>query len=187
MEPLGVERTTIEGLLRVRLPLIADPRGFFLEAYRRDTFVSMGVPSEFVQDNQSRSKKGVIRGMHFQWDPPLGKLVRVGSGRAFVAFADIRKKSVTFGGTYTQECADTDGIAFFVPPGVAAGFCALQDPTDICYKYSAFYNPAGEGNIRFDDADLGIKWPITEPIVSERDLRAPFLKDWLTRPESDKW
>lgn len=126
MEHLQVEPTSIQGLLRIRLPLFPDPRGFFLEAFRQDRLASAGVPSEFVQDNQSRSRRGVVRGLHFQWDPPLGKLVRVAAGRAFFAFADIRKRSQTFRATFTQECADAEGMAFFVPPGVAAVFARSE-------------------------------------------------------------
>jgi len=184
---LTVERTSLEGLLRVSLQPVADERGFFVEAFNARTFEAAGIPTQFVQDNQSRSKKGVIRGLHFQWDPPLGKLVRVGSGRAFVAFADIRKHSPSFRKICTETCGATDGVAFFAPPGIAAGFCALEDNTDIQYKYSTSYNPRGEGVIRFDDTELNIMWPVAEPLLSERDRNAPSLKEWLVRPESDLW
>lgn len=187
MDLPNIESTGIEGLKRIHMRYMSDTRGSFLEAFRRDHLQSLGLPGDFVQDNQSRSKKGVVRGLHFQWDPPLGKIIRVGAGKAFLAFVDIRKHSPTFLQVVTEECADTDAIAFYAPPGIAAGFCALADDTDIVYKYSAFYNAAGEGNIRFDDPDIGIPWPIANPDMSERDKNAPSLSEWLSRSDSDKW
>lgn len=187
MKSLKVEQTGVEGLVFVKLPLFSDLRGFFVEAFNKEDLVAAGLPGDYVQDNQSRSKKDVIRGLHFQWEPPLGKLVRVAHGRAFFAFADIRKSSSTFAKTFTLECADSDGILFYAPPGIAAGFCALEDDTDISYKYGALYNASGEGNIRFDDPQLAIPWPAHSPIVSVRDTAAPTLAEWVLRPESDMW
>lgn len=187
MHSLTYTETSIEGLRSITLPRFEDERGFFLEGFKKDAFAALGLFSEFVQDNQSRSKKGVVRGLHFQWSPPLAKLVRVGAGRAFLAFADIRPVSPTFKKTHTAEVPGGASTAFFVPAGVAAGFCALEDNTDIIYKYSAPYNPSGEGNIRFDDSELAIAWPVSSPILSPRDQSAPTLADWLERPESRAW
>lgn len=180
-------KTDIEGVVRITLPNFKDDRGFFLEAYHARKFADAGINTMFIQDNQSRSRKGVIRGLHFQWNPPLGKLIRVAYGKAFLAFVDIRPMSPSFRVVVTEQCESEHGTAFYVPPGIATGFCALQDGTDILYKYTAYYNKDGEGNIRFNDPELSISWPVTAPIISERDENAPTLAKWLERPESRLW
>jgi dTDP-4-dehydrorhamnose 3,5-epimerase len=171
----------------LRHPVFEDGRGFFLEAFRADHFRDLGLPSSFVQDNHSGSRRGVLRGLHFQYDPPLAKLMRVTVGRAFLVAVDIRKGSPTLGHAYTREVAAEDRLQVFAPAGFARGFCALSETAEIQYKGTALYNPAGEGAIRWNDPALGIDWPVAEPLVSPRDASAGTLADWLARAESERF
>ncbi len=181
----SVESEHLNGLVVLRTDLFSDDRGHFLETFREDKFSSLGIPTKFIQDNQSRSKKGVIRGLHFQFDPPQGKLVRVSCGRAFLGIADIRKNSPTFGKWFGREFTDTSGLLIWIPAGFANGFCAISDTVDIHYKCTALYSPSSERSIRWNDPDIGIRWPVESPIVSRRDASALSLSDWIRSPESD--
>ena len=165
--------------------VIEDDRGFFLETYRADTFATLGLPQVFVQDNHSRSRKGVVRGLHFQWNPPMGKLMRVSYGSAFLVAVDIRKNSPTLGKWYGLEVSAENKKLVWAPAGFARGLCVLSDYAEIQYKCTAIYNRAGEGGIVFDDPDIGIQWPtIGGYIQSEKDRNAPRLADWLASPAS---
>ncbi len=167
--------------------VFTDERGFFLEAFRTDYFQALGLPHEFAQDNHSGSKKGVVRGLHFQWDPPMGKLMRVTRGRAFLVAVDIRKGSPTLGQWFGLEASEESRKMVWAPAGFARGFCALADATEVEYKCTAVYNPKGEGAIRWNDPQIGVKWPpVGEYVLSEKDRRAPTLTEWLALPNSDK-
>jgi dTDP-4-dehydrorhamnose 3,5-epimerase len=162
-----------------------DHRGFFLEAYRADHFQSLGLPGEFPQENHSGSKRGVIRGLHFQYDPPMAKLMRVISGTAFLVAVDIRKGSPTLGRWFGLEVSAENRKQIFAPAGFARGFCALSEFCEVEYKCTAIYNAEGESGIRWDDPQLGIRWPVRDPILSEKDRTAQTLAEWLSSPPSD--
>jgi len=165
--------------------IFQDSRGFFSETFRADQFKSLGLPSEFVQDNHSCSAKGVVRGLHFQWDPPMGKLMRVTRGRAFLVAVDIRKGSATLGEWVGIEASAENRRSVWAPAGFARGFCALSDETEIQYKCTGIYNSKAESAIRWNDPAIGIRWPLTDVIVSEKDGNARTLAEWLSSPESD--
>ena len=166
--------------------VIEDERGFFLETYRADSFAALGLPHVFVQDNHSRSKKGVIRGLHFQWDPPMGKLMRVTVGSAFLVAVDVRKNSPTLGKWFGLEVSAENKKLVWAPAGFARGLCVLSDYAEIQYKCTAIYNRPSDSGIRFDDPDIGIQWPeVGGYILSDRDRNAQRLAQWLASPESE--
>jgi len=164
--------------------IFQDSRGFFSETYRADQFRALGLPTEFVQDNHSRSARGVVRGLHFQWDPPMGKLMRVTAGSAFLVAVDIRKGSPTLGRWVGVEASAENRKQVWAPAGFARGFCALADNTEIQYKCTGIYNGKAESAIRWNDPQIGIQWPVTDPVVSEKDQKARSLADWLESAES---
>ena len=184
--PFTVEPTAIREVLIVRPRVFPDERGWFTEVLRADAFAGLGVglPEHFVQVNQSRSVRGVIRGLHFQWDPPQGKLMRVVAGRAFMVAVDVRPRSPTLGRSVTLEAAADEPVLFWAPPSFARGFAALSDTTEIEYFCTAAYNPACETGIRWDDPAVAIAWPVDRPLLSPKDAAAGTLSDWLARPES---
>ena len=154
-----------------------DERGFFLESFRCDVLAAADVDSTFVQDNQSRSRHGIVRGMHFQ--PGQAKLVRCARGAIFDVIVDIRVGSPTFGSWEGYELDDESHHQLFVPDGFAHGFCVLSDVADVTYKVTSYYDPALEGGFRFDDPAVGIEWPIAaaDLIASARDRGAPTLAE----------
>ena len=165
--------------------MFTDGRGFFTEVYRADQFRALGLPHEFMQDNHSGSIRGVLRGLHFQWDPPMGKLMRVTRGTAFLVAVDIRKGSPTLGQWFGTEASAENRYQVWAPAGFARGFCVLSDYAEVQYKCTAIYNQKGESGIRWDDPNIGIKWPITDVLLSEKDRQAQTLKEWLARPQSE--
>lgn len=174
------------GELVVLVPhVFEDSRGFFMETFRVDKFKALGLPTEFVQDNHSRSKKGVLRGLHFQWDPPMGKLMRVPCGSAFLVAVDIRKGSPTLGKWFGTEVSATNKKQIWAPAGFARGFCVLSDFAEIQYKCTGIYSEKGESGIRWDDPEIGIQWPVTNPELSGRDRVAQSLSHWLASPNSE--
>ena len=177
----------LSGLALVTPEPHADRRGVFIESYRADIFATHGIQARFAQQNQSRSHAQVIRGLHFQFDPPAGKLVRVVSGEAFAAFVDLRRKSSTFGQSFAMILSEENRLAIFSPPGFAFGFATLAEPTDMQYLLTEVYHQAGDGTIRWNDPALHINWPVQHPIISERDEKATTLAQWLMRPESHIW
>ncbi len=184
--PLELDSTYFDGDVMVVVPKVfSDERGFFLESYREDNFRELGLPTHFVQDNHSRSSRNVIRGLHFQWAAPMGKLMRVTQGAAFMVAVDIRKNSPTLGKWIGLEVSAGNKKQVWAPYGFARGFCALTQDCEVQYKCTALYNSAGESAIRFDDPDLGIEWPVRLPLVSEQDRTALTLRDWLRTPASD--
>jgi dTDP-4-dehydrorhamnose 3,5-epimerase len=167
--------------------IIEDVRGYFMETYRIDKFEELGLPSQFVQDNQSRSRKGVIRGLHFQWDPPMGKLMRVIAGNAFLVAVDIRKGSPTLGQWFGIEASAENRRQVWAPPGFARGMCVTSEHAEIQYKCTALYSPEGECRVCFDDPQIGIAWPqVGEFILSESDRHAPSLAEWLASPSANR-
>ena len=162
-----------------------DERGFFMEVYRADQYKALGLPIEFVQDNHSRSKQGVLRGLHFQWDPPMGKLMRVTYGSAFLVAVDIRKGSPTLGRWFGVEISAKDKKQVWAPAGFARGFCAVSDFAEVQYKCTGIYNPKGESGIRWNDPKIGIQWPVKEPELSGKDREAQTLDEWLASPASN--
>ncbi len=164
-----------------------DDRGFFMEVFRADQFAELGLPIDFVQDNHSRSVRGVIRGLHFQWDPPIGKLMRVTVGKAFVVAVDIRKGSPTLGRWYGCEISAEDKKQVWAPAGFARGFCVTSDVAEVQYKCTGIYNPKTESGILWNDPAIGIRWPVKEAILSGKDSNARTLDQWLKSPESENF
>lgn len=164
--------------------IFQDSRGFFMETYREDQFLKHGLPTHYVQDNHSRSSKGVVRGLHFQWDPPMGKLMRVSQGTAFLVAVDIRKGSPTLGKWVGVEASAENRKQVWAPAGFARGFCVLSETAEIQYKTTGIYNNKGESGIRWDDKEIGVEWPVKEPILSDKDRNAQTLAQWFERPES---
>jgi len=165
--------------------IFKDDRGFFSETFRADQFKSLGLPTEFVQDNHSRSAKGVVRGLHFQWDPPMGKLMRVTVGSAFLVAVDIRKGSPTLGRWVGVECSAENRRMVWAPSGFARGFCSLSDGTEIQYKCTGIYNARAEAAIQWNDPSIGVEWPLTDVTVSKKDGCAPTLAEWLASPQAE--
>ncbi len=164
----------LAGLKVIQLTLHGDARGFFVERYHREKLAECGIMEDFVQDNHSRSAPGILRGLHYQMEPPQGKLVGVTRGRVWDVAVDIRPASPTFGQHYGLELSDTNGLLFWMPAGFAHGFCVLRDePADMLYKVSGLYNMAGEGGIRYDDPDLAVAWPVKDVNISARDQGLP--------------
>lgn len=167
--------TRLDGLILLAPTVHADDRGFFVETYARDTYRAAGVDVEFVQDNQSRSGRGALRGLHYQRRPGQAKLVRAARGRIWDVAVDIRPGSPSFGEWEAFELDDESHRQLFVPVGFAHGFCVLSDVADVTYKVSAPYDPGEERGIAWDDPDLGVSWPVDEPILSARDRSNPRL------------
>lgn len=185
--PFRVQSTTIPEVLIVEHEAFEDERGFFTEVYREDRFAEhaeMGLPSRFVQLNHSRSVRGVVRGLHFQWQPPMGKLMRVARGEAFLVAVDIRPGSPTLGQHVSLVVSDQNRVELWAPASFARGFCALSDVVDVEYLTTGTYNPATESGIRWDDPAIGIDWPVSKPLLSPKDAAAQSLADWLARPEA---
>ena len=181
---LSIESVHLGSVIVLTHERFKDERGFFMETFRADHFLELGLPTEFKQDNLSRSSKHVLRGLHFQWDPPMGKLMRVAQGRAFLVAVDIRRDSPTLGKSFGMEVSADDGKQVWAPAGFARGFCALSDAVEIQYKCTAIYNPLTEGGIRWNDPALGIDWPVSKPLLSSKDSGARTLAEWLASKES---
>ncbi len=182
---ITIESTRLNGLCVIVPEVFADERGFFSEVFRKDQFEELGLPGEFVQDNHSRSARGVLRGLHFQWDPPMGKLMRVTLGSAFLVAVDIRKGSPSLGKWFGIEASAENKKQVWAPAGFARGFCVLSDVAEIQYKCTGIYNNKAESAILWRDPQLGIDWPCRNPILSKKDESAQTLADWVKRPESD--
>jgi dTDP-4-dehydrorhamnose 3,5-epimerase len=181
---VSIEPTGLPGVVVLAPEAFQDERGFFVEVYRRDTFAELGLPSEFVQLNHSKSAGGVLRGLHFQWDPPMGKLMRVTQGRAFLVAVDIRQGSPNLGhwAGVTLDAAEKRQV--WAPAGFARGFCVLSDAAEIEYLCTGTYNGAAESGILWSDPEIGIDWPISDPVLSAKDRDAQTLSAWLKRPEA---
>jgi dTDP-4-dehydrorhamnose 3,5-epimerase len=182
--PFTIESTALDEVKIVVPRRFPDDRGFFMEVYRQDLFAGLGLTDPFVQINQSRSARNVLRGLHFQWDPPVAKLMRVTLGRAFMVAVDIRVGSPTQGRWVGLEGSAEEPRHLWAPASFARGFCALSDFAEIEYLTTGTYNPATESGIRWNDPAIGIDWPVTEPILSGKDAVAQTLTEWLARPEA---
>lgn len=170
--------TPIEGLYVIEPSVFPDDRGFFMESYNKRDFAEIGLEMEFIQDNHSHSKKGVLRGLHFQDKHPQGKLIRVVRGEVFDVAVDIRNGSPTFGRWYSVILSEENKRMFYVPKGFAHGFLVLSDEVDFLYKCTDYYYPQEDCGIIWNDPEIGIDWPLNgiEPILSERDKKRPLLK-----------
>ena len=180
--------TGISDLYIVEPTVIRDSRGFFMESYNRRAFSEVGLSMEFVQDNHSKSSKGVLRGLHFQKKYPQGKLVRVISGTVYDVAVDIRRDSDTCGKWYAVYLSAENKKQFYIPPGFAHGFLVLSDEAEFCYKCTDFYHPEDERGIIWNDKTLGIDWPlddISEVILSKKDEAHGTFLEWLTEIDHD--
>jgi dTDP-4-dehydrorhamnose 3,5-epimerase len=170
--------TRLDGLVLLEPAVHGDERGFFMETWREDAWTAHGVPSAFVQDNHSRSRRGTVRGIHFQTHPGQGKLVRCARGAVLDVVVDLRRGSPTFGEWESAELDDVHGRQLWIPIGFGHGFCVLSEIADFVYKCTNYYDGATEAGIRFDDPDVGIEWPTGfELLYSERDRTAPRLAE----------
>ena len=180
MSQISVETCEIEGLKVITPTVHGDARGYFMETYNFNDFKEAGIDTVFVQDNQSASKKGVLRGLHFQINHPQDKLVRVIKGEVFDVAVDLRKGSSTFGKWHGVLLTEENKKQFFVPKGFAHGFLVLSEYAEFCYKCSDFYTPGDEGGIMYNDPDIGVEWPVTEDMeltFSYRDKVWPPFKE----------
>jgi dTDP-4-dehydrorhamnose 3,5-epimerase len=171
--------TRLEGPLLLAPDVFGDERGFFCETYRRSTLMELGVQEEMVQDNHSRSRRGVVRGMHFSVGRGAAKLVRCGRGAIYDVLVDIRRGSPTFGEWEGYDLTDENMHVLYAPVGFAHGFCVLSETADVLYKQDAYYTPPTDRGFKYDDPDVAIAWPlpVDELVPSQRDLDAPLLKD----------
>lgn len=182
-------KTDIQGVYIIETGVFGDNRGYFMETYNYDDFKAAGLDMTFVQDNQSKSKKGVLRGLHFQKTHPQGKLVRVIKGEVFDVAVDIRKGSETFGKWVGVILSQENRKQFYIPEGFAHGFLVLSDEAEFCYKCTDFYHPEDEGGILWNDPDICIEWPmekIEEIILSEKDKKWKGIKEYKTGTISKK-
>ncbi len=169
--------TKLDGVVLLEPQVHGDERGFMVETYSRDAWAELGVGVEFVQHNHSRSGKGTLRGIHFQTEPGQAKLVRCPRGRVFDVAVDLRRDSPTYGQWEGYELDDERHRQLFVPAGFGHGFAVLSDVADVAYQLSSLYDPATESGIAWDDPDIGVEWPVAEPLLSERDKTAPSLAE----------
>ena len=167
--------TRLEGPILLKPVVHGDHRGFFVEIYRRSAYAEAGIADDFVQDNHSRSRGGIVRGMHFQ--PGQAKLVRCARGAIFDVVVDVRKQSPTFGDWEAFQLDDEENRQLYVPDGFAHGFCVVSDLADLVYQCSTYYDPSTESGFKYDDPDVGIEWPDVKLVPSERDATAPLLSE----------
>ena len=174
--------TTIKDVFALKPKVLGDSRGYFYESFRQDIFEELGLNFNFVQDNQSMSKKGILRGLHFQSPPhEQGKLIRVINGAIIDVVVDIRKDSSSYGEHVKIELNEENKLLFWVPPGFAHGFITLEDDTVVSYKCTSYYNRESEGSIRWDSPSLAIDWGNANPQLSDKDKTATLFKDFKTQ------
>src|SRR5574341_275656 len=174
---MKVTKTAIPGVVLIDLDVHGDERGYFLESYQRRCYANLGLDVEFVQDNRSFSRKGVVRGMHYQVRHPIGHLVYVTHGRVFDVGVDLRPGSPTFGKHIAFTLAAENNQQLYLPPGVAHGFCTVGEENEILYKCTDYYFPGDEAGVLWNDPDLGIQWPLMHPSINPRDAAFPKLKN----------
>jgi len=181
---MNVIETAIPGVLIIEPRVFGDDRGFFLESWNARTFAAAGLDLQFVQDNHSRSSRGVLRGLHYQQPGPQGKLVRVTAGAVYDVVVDMRRSSPTFGQWVGVELSAANKRMFWVPEGMAHGFLCLQDGTDFLYKCTSFYEPANEHSLLWNDPTLGIDWPLGDivPQLAAKDAAGKPLAEAVTFP-----
>jgi len=173
---MRVSKTPIDGLLIIEPKIFVDPRGMFYEVYSESRYEEHGIPC-FVQDNHSISKKGVVRGLHYQVNPGQSKLVRVTRGEIFDVAVDIRKQSPTYGKWWGLSLSETNNFQLYIPIGFAHGFCVLSELAEVLYKCSDYYSPENERGILWNDPGLAIDWPVKDPILSEKDAVYPLFSE----------
>ena len=169
--------TKLDGLILLEPEVHGDERGFLVETFSAQAWREAGVAVEFVQDNHSRSSRGILRGLHFQTAPGQAKLIRCARGRIWDVAVDLRRDSPAFGRWEGHELDDQRHRQLFIPAGFAHGFCVLSEVADVHYKLSSYYDPATEAGFAWDDPEVGIEWPIDDPVLSERDRAAPRLAE----------
>lgn len=175
---MNIIETFLPGVLLLEPDVLGDARGFFLESWNRRTFAALGLDSDFVQDNHSRSSRAVLRGLHYQIVEPQGRLVRVTSGAVFDVVVDVRKASPHFGRWVGHELSADNHRMLWIPPGFAHGFLVLSDMADFLYKTTAYYAPQWDRGIRWNDPQIGVQWPLDgTPTLSAKDQVLPFLRD----------
>lgn len=176
---MNVAETELPGVLILEPRVFGDARGFFLESWNRQTMADNGLTMDFVQDNHSRSARGVLRGLHYQLENPQGKLVRVTQGAVFDVAVDIRRSSPHFGKWVGIELSSENHRILWIPPGFAHGFLVLSDTADFLYKCTTLYHPPSDRSLRWNDPEIGIAWPSVEgaPLLSPKDEAAPLLAD----------
>jgi dTDP-4-dehydrorhamnose 3,5-epimerase len=174
--------TGIDGLVLLEVEAHGDERGFLLESFRDDAWRELGIDAEFVQHNHSRSSRGILRGLHFQTEPGQAKLVRCVRGEIWDVAVDLRGDSPTYRRWEGHTLSDENHRQLYVPAGFGHGFCVLSDIADVSYLLSSYYDPSTEAGIAWDDPEIAIDWPLTEPQVSERDRTAPRLADLADAP-----
>lgn len=174
---MKITTTALSGVLIIEPKTFSDTRGFFLETFQRERYARAGIIEPFVQDNHSRSQRGVLRGLHFQRTRPQGKLVSVSRGSVFDVTVDINPQSPTFAEYVALELNDDNHLQIWIPPGYAHGFCVLSDVADVHYKCTDIYNPADEAGIIWNDPDVNIAWPEHTPLLSAKDQQLPRLYD----------
>lgn len=174
---MKVTEAPLPGVLVIEPQIFGDPRGFFLETYSRERYRDAGIAVDLLQDNLSLSRRGVLRGLHFQNPAPQGKLVYVLQGAVFDVAVDIRRSSPTFGEWYGATLTDDNKKQLWIPPGFAHGFCVTSETALFTYKCSAYYAPENEHTIRYDDPDIAIAWPIGDPLLSDKDRNAKGLTE----------
>lgn len=179
---MSFEALGLPGLKRIYPKIFKDDRGFFLETYHAFLYAQAGIPDVFVQDNHSWSKRGTLRGMHFQRVPGQAKLVSVVQGKIFDVVVDIRPESPAFGQWQGVYLDGESRVQLFIPVGFAHGFCVLSESADVVYKVSSLYDPAEEKGFRFDDPAVGICWPVEAPLLSPKDRDAPSFKEAVCTP-----
>lgn len=180
MGKIKVTECSIKGLYVIEPTVFGDSRGYFVETYNKQDMTEKGLDMEFVQDNQSMSTKGVLRGLHYQKKYPQGKLVRVISGEVFDVAVDLRKDSETYGKWHGEILSAENKKQFYISPGFAHGFLVLSETAEFCYKCTDFYHPEDEGGVIWNDPDIGVEWPIKEGMqlnISEKDKLHPAFKD----------
>jgi dTDP-4-dehydrorhamnose 3,5-epimerase len=179
---VNVVPTPLPGVLLIEPKVFRDDRGHFVESFQAERYTKAGITGPFVQDNWSRSKKGTLRGLHFQNPRPQGKLVMVTRGAVFDVAVDIRKSSPTFGKWFGVELNEENAKQLWIPPGFAHGFVTLSETADFLYKCTDVYVPEADGGVLWNDPDIAIPWPITEPLLSKKDAAAPRLRDSTRLP-----
>jgi dTDP-4-dehydrorhamnose 3,5-epimerase len=176
--PFQFRPLAIPEVILIKPQLFGDARGFFMETYQYESFAANGIGMRFVQDNHSRSAKGVLRGLHYQKDPfAQGKLLKVVIGEIFDVAVDIRRGSPTFGQWVGEILSSENGRLLYVPPGFAHGFCVLSETADLIYKTTNYYKPESDRGIIWNDPQIGIAWPISEPLLSAKDIKLPSLAE----------
>ena len=177
---MNVTETILKGVLIIEPQVFGDERGFFKETFQTERYREIGIELPFVQDNFSRSQRGVLRGLHFQKTRPQGKLVSCSRGAVWDVAVDIDPRSPTCGTHVGVELSDVNHLQLWVPPGYAHGFCVLSESADFQYKCTNYYDPADEGGIVWDDPDLDIEWPTDDPIVSGKDQALTTLASYVS-------